>query len=121
MQQRGLRRQSGLNSRGLSSVLPKRSGRRAALDRDASAAHAQMDTPRWSLPRVNEVSAKQELPDAFARKIRRNAAHSGFRVDRVWTLIRQHHDHVASVAIHLDVPRHVAHPYVAIVLMNHQS
>src|ERR1017187_714191 len=79
-----------------------------------------MDPPCRSLTRVYELSTNQELLVPVAREIGRDAAHSGSRVDREWTRIRQHHDHVASVAIHFDVAGHVAYPYIAVVVMNHQ-
>src|ERR1022692_3863763 len=100
------------------SVLPKGPGRRPVFDGDASAAHAQIDPPRGRLTRVNEVGANRESLVASAHKVRGNAAHPGLRVDRVRTRIRQHHGHVAGVAIHLDVAAHVAHPHVAKVVMN---
>ena len=69
-----------------------------------------MDPARRSMTRESEVSSHQELVARFTRKIGRNAAYSGGRVDRVWTWIRQHHNHVARVAVHLDVSGYIAHP-----------
>src|ERR1017187_2200381 len=104
----------------IASVLPGRTGRWDLLDRDASATHVQRDSPWWSLTCVSEASARKESVLALAREIRRNAAQPGSRVDRVRTRVRQHHDHVASVAVHVDVSGHVAYPYVAGVVANHQ-
>src|ERR1017187_1455227 len=54
------------------SVLPRGPGRRPVPDGDASAAHAQIDPPRRSLARVNEVGTNQESLVASAHKIRGN-------------------------------------------------
>src|ERR1700728_3686983 len=102
------------------SVFPERPGWRAALDRDAAAAHPQMDAMRRSLSGVNGVTTQQEAAVRLARKIGGNAAESGARVDRVWTRVRQHHYHVARMTVHLNVSSNVAHPYIAVVMVNYQ-
>ena len=90
------------------------------LNRDTPAPHPQKDPPPRSLT-VNEMGTNQELLMPATFEIRRDATHSGARVDRVLTRARQHHDHVAGVAIHFDVSRHIAHPHVTVILMHHHS
>jgi hypothetical protein len=54
---------------------------------------------------MNELRPHQELLVPAARRIGRNAAQPGPRVDRVRARIRQHHDHIAGVAADFDVSR----------------
>src|ERR1017187_9137350 len=106
-----------------SSVFFHRPVRQILFDLDASAPHAQVDPPLRSLTCIIEVRTHQELAktvQTFARKIGRNAAHSSSGVDRVWTRIRQHHDHVSGVAAHIEVSSHIAYPYVAVVVVDYQ-